>query len=32
MDSGLVIDAIQRTFASHNIKGGDVAIALSAIR
>ena len=29
MDSGLVIDAVQRSFASHNIKGGDVAIALS---
>jgi len=29
MDSGLVIDAVQRSFASRNIKASDVAIALS---
>ncbi len=29
MDSGLVVDAIQRSFASHNIKASDCAIALS---
>jgi type IV pilus assembly protein PilM len=29
MDSGLVIDTIQRAFSARKIKGGDVAIALS---
>ncbi len=29
MDSGLVVEAIQRVFANHKIKGSDVAISLS---
>ena len=29
MDSGLVVDAIQRTFAARNVKASDCAIALS---